>query len=141
MKRAILRLPAGTRFELLSPEQQAAINSVFAQFTLPMPGTIPAEGYELVDGVTGDNFDPAVMPDLGMNWPIVGLWQWDGKGALVALEPFDSAAMLAHLPPIVTYDGEGEPVSSLPQHDPTPPHSWAGWPSIHDAVEGEVDGN
>lgn len=130
MKRAILRLPAGTRFDDLQPEQQAAINSVFAQFVLPMPGTIPAEGYELVDGVTGDNFDPSVMPGLGMDWPIVGLWQWDGTGPLVEIEPYDTEAMLAHLPPVVTYDEDGEPVSSLPQTNPSPPHNWAGWPAV-----------
>src|SRR5690606_3758213 len=83
MKRAILRLPQGLRFDDLQPEQQAAIMQVFAQFTLPMPGTIAADGYELVDGVTGDNFDPSVMPGLGMDWPVVGLWQWDGRGDLV----------------------------------------------------------
>src|SRR5690606_28565105 len=47
MMRAILRLPAGTRFDTLTTEQQVAISSVFAQFVLPMPGTMAAEGYEL----------------------------------------------------------------------------------------------
>lgn len=130
MKRAILRLPQGTRFDDLQPDQQAAIMQVFAQFTLPMPGTIPAEGFELVDGVTGDNFDPSVMPDLGMDWPVVGLWQWDGTGGLVEIEPFDTEAMLRHLPPVYTYDDEGNVVSERPQTDPTPPHNWAGWPPV-----------
>lgn len=128
MKRAILRLPQGTRFENLTEEQQAAIQSVFAQHVNPMPGTVPADGWQLVDGVAGDNFQPEVMPDLGMDWPIVGLWQWDGVGDLVTLVPLDEAALLAHLPPIVEYDDEGNEVSSTPQTEARIPANWSGWP-------------
>lgn len=128
MKRAILRLPQGTRFESLTPEQQDAIRSVWAQFTLPMPGTIPADGFELVDGLAGDNFDPTVMPGLGLDWPIVGLWQWDGKSELVTVVPLDEAVMLAHLPPIREYDEEGNIISETPRPVAEIPHSWSGWP-------------
>lgn len=130
MIRVIMQLPQDLRFEHLDPEQQAAIMQVFAQFTLPMPGTIPADGYELVDGVTGDNFLPEVMPGLGMDWPVVGLWQWDGSGDLIEIEPFDEETMLRHLPPVYTFDDEGNIVSERPQTDPTPPHNWAGWPPV-----------
>jgi len=131
MKRVIMQLPQGLRFDDLQPEQQAAIMRVFAQFTLPMPGTIPADGYELVDGVTGDNFDPAVMDGLGMPWPVLGMWQWDGRGELVEVEPYRADLMLAHLPPVYTYDDDGNVVSERPQTDATLPHNWAGWPQVH----------
>lgn len=127
MKRAILRLPEDTRFESLTEEQQAAIQSVFAQFVLPMPGTVPADGWELVDGVAQDNFDPTVMPDLGMDWPIVGLWQWDGVGDLVTLVPLNGEIMLQHLPDTHDYDDEGNVIAT---YAPTLhiPSQWSGWP-------------
>ncbi len=129
MKRAIIRVPTGTRYETLTEQQQAAIDSVFAQFVLPMPGTQSADGHELVDGLAGDNFDPSVMPGLGMDWPVVGLWQWAGRGPLTTLQPLDEAALLAHLPPVVTLDDEGEVFATAPPtlHEP---HRWAGWPAV-----------
>lgn len=128
MKRAILRIPEGVRYEILDPDQQAAIDSVFARFVLPMPGTRPAEGYELVDGLTGDNFDPAVMPGLGMPWAVLGMWQWPGQGPLVTLQPLDAEALLAHLPPTHDYDDGGNIIATYPPvlHMP---HAWGGWPS------------
>lgn len=107
--RVILRIPTALTFEVLSPEQQAAIQSVFGQFVMPMPGTIEAGGWKLCDAVTGDNFDPARMSLYGFNWPILGMW--DDSGLVHA--PFDAATFQTHLP-----DGE-------PLHEP---HRWAGWP-------------
>jgi len=129
VKRAILRLPAGTRFDTLTAEQQAAISSVFAQFVLPMPGTTVADGYELVDGLAGDNFDPAVMPGLDMDWPVVGLWQWNGAAGLAALQPLDEAVLLAHLAPVVELDADGNVVGSEPAVLRMP-HAWSGWPPV-----------
>ncbi len=43
MKRVILKVPAGLTLDQLTQEQQAAIAGVFAQFVLPMPGTIDYE--------------------------------------------------------------------------------------------------
>jgi hypothetical protein len=43
LKRTILKVPAGLILEQLTQEQQDAIASVFAQFVLPMPGTIEYE--------------------------------------------------------------------------------------------------
>ena len=129
MKRAIFRLPEGTRYGTLSVQQQEAIRSVFAQFVLPMPGTNAADGFELVDGVTEDNFDPSVMPGFGMDWPVVGLWRWDGDSALAVIEPLDEYALLAHLPPTHDVDDDGQIIAT---HPPVlhMPHNWAGWPPI-----------
>jgi len=131
MKRAIIRVPEGVRFDSLTAEQQAAIRDVFAEFALPVPGTIAANGYELVDGLTRDNFDPAVMPGLGMDWPVVGLWQWNGdKGsAMDVLVPLDEAVLLSHLAPRREYDEDGELVTTHPPvlHEP---FTWFGWPPI-----------
>ncbi len=128
MKRVILRVPAGLRFADLPEEQQAAIQTVFAQFVLPVPGTIEADGYELVDGLTGDNFDPEVMPGLGMDWPVLGLWQWDGAGDLVALQSLADELFLRHLPP-ENLLSEDEVIETQPPtlHEP---HRWAGWPLL-----------
>lgn len=129
MKRVILSIPEGTTLESLTVEQQVAIRSVFGQFSLPMPGTIPFNLRVLCDAVTADNFDPSVMPGLGIDWPVVGLWQWDGANAPVELQALDSGTLLAHLPDVVTYNEAGEIVSTLP---PTlhVPHIWAGWPAV-----------
>ena len=43
MKRVILKVPAGLTLDQLTQEQQDAIASVFAQYALPMPGTIEYE--------------------------------------------------------------------------------------------------
>ena len=129
MKRAILRVPEGLRFVDLTEEQQLAIESVFAEFVLPLPGTVPAGGYELVGGLTGDNFDPSVMPGLDMDWPIVGVWQWDGDGDQQVIVPLDEAALLAHLPPTYDLDEDGVIIGT---HPPVlhMPHNWLGWPPI-----------
>ena len=129
MKRAIFRLPEGTRYSTLTAEQQAAIDSVFAQFVLPMPGTVAADGFELVGGLAFDSFDPAVMPGLGMDWPIVGFWQWNGVDDLAVIKPLDGAVLLAHLPPTHDVDDDGQITAT---HPPVlhMPHNWAGWPPI-----------
>ena len=129
MMRAILRLPAGTRFDTLTTEQKVAISSVFAQFVLPMPGTMAAEGYELVDGLADDDFDPAVMPGLDMDWPVVGLWHWDGTAGLAVIQPLDEAVLLAHLAPVVELDADGNVVGSQPAALHMP-HNWSGWPPV-----------
>ncbi len=128
MKRAIYRVPAGI-LSMLTPEQLDALQSVLAQYAFPMPGTIEHDGFALVDGVTQDNFDPAVMPALGMDWECLGLWQWPGSGPLRELVPLAADAMLLHLPDVVTYDQDGEVVDTAPPVLHVP-HNWAGWPAI-----------
>lgn len=130
MKRAILRLPEGENLDTLLPEQIAALQSVNAQFVLPMPGTVPADGFHLVDGVAGDNFDPAVMPSLGMPWEVVGLWQWDGQAReVLALTPLNGETLLRHLPPTYEYDEDGNVTRELPPALHLP-HAIAGWPQV-----------
>lgn len=50
-----------------------------------------------------------------MDWPVIGLWQWDAQGDLVEIEPLDEAAMFHHMPPVWTFcidlymDASGSP--------------------------------
>lgn len=129
MKRVLLSLPAGLTFDQLTEEQQAALASVMAQYVNPMPNTIEAAGHVLCDALTLDNFDPAVMPGLGLNWPVLGLWQWSGAGDLVTLVPLDPAVLLAHLPPVPVLDGEGNVIGETPP-EAKMPHNWGGWPEV-----------
>lgn len=113
MKRVLLLVPEGLTFDILSVEQQAAINSVFGQYANPMPSTIPANGMQVVDAVTADNFDPAVMPEYGIDWPVIGMWQWDGKAETTTeIQKLDTDLFSSH-----SIDGII-----------TECHRWAGWP-------------
>ena len=114
MKRVLLLVPEGLTFDMLSVEQQAAINSVFGQYANPMPSTIPANGMQIVDAVTADNFDPAVMPQYGIDWPVIGLFQWDGKTEqITTVQELDVETYSTHMV-------DGVAVEC---------HSWAGWPA------------
>lgn len=128
MKRAIYSIPAGTTVESLTPEQQAAIAGVFAQFVNPQPGTSVFEDRQIVDGVVGDNFDPTVLEALGMeDWTLMGLWQWDGTGALVTIQPLDLDDYMQYVPDVVQYDDDGNVAGASPAERRIQ-HSWAGWP-------------
>jgi hypothetical protein len=114
VKRAILKIPEGLELSQLTQEQQAAIASVFAEFVMPMPGTIPYDGNIVIDSITGDNYDPETMPGLDLPFELMGLWQWDGTSEeLVELNPLD-AGFINFLP-------EGAELQL--------PHGFAGWPT------------
>jgi hypothetical protein len=113
MKRAILKIPEGLELSQLTPEQQAAIASVFAEFVMPMPGTIPFDGSIIIDAITGDNYDPETMPGLELQFELLGLWQWTGgSDELVELTTLDEEFI--HFLP------EGSELQL--------PHGFAGWP-------------
>jgi len=129
MKRLILTCPTGLTLDQLTPEQQAAIQSVFAQFSLPMPGTKEFNSNVILDTITNDNFDPDVLVPLDLPFTILGMWQWDGSSdALIELQPLD-AGFINYLPDVITYDDEGNVVSTTA---PTLhiPHGWCGWPEV-----------
>ena len=157
MKRLILTSPTGLTLDKLTTEQQAAIQSVFAQFVLPMPGTksygdstytitipdlestteVPLPdvietftGLCILDAVTSDNFDPAVIAPLELPFNLLGLWQWTGNAQdeLITLEPL-SADFINYLPDINTYDEEGIITSTTPP-TLTIPHTWSGWADV-----------
>ena len=111
MKRVLLLVPEGLTFDMLSVEQQAAINSVFGQYVNPMPATITHNGMQVVDAVTADNFNPTVMVDFGIDWPVIGMWSFDGA----VLSPLNETEFMKFLP-------EGATL-----HEP---HRWAGWPQV-----------
>ena len=157
MKRLILTSPTGLTLDKLTAEQQAAIQSVFAQFVLPMPGTksygdstytitrpdpestveVPLPdvietftGLSVLDAATNDNFDPAVIVPLELPFTLLGLWQWTGNtnDELITLEPL-SIDFLNYLPDINTYDEEGIITSTTPP-TLTIPHNWSGWTDV-----------
>lgn len=121
MKQVILRVPEALEFDMLTEEQQGAIRSVFGQFVF-MPGTIPANGYKLVDALTADNFNPAVMSDFGLDWPLLFLGRWDGVPGSdwdEIIIPLDADDFINFLPE----PAEGPKVLHIP-------HGWAGWPPV-----------
>ncbi len=155
MKRLILTCPTGLTLDQLTQEQQAAIQSVFAQFSLPMPGTKPFgdspytitrpdpestfdaplpdvievfTGTVILDAVTNDNFNPDVLIPLGLPFTILGMWQWSGSGELTELQPL-APEFINYLPNANTYDDVGGVLTTI-----TPtlhiPHGWCGWPEV-----------
>ena len=115
MKRAILKIPEGLELSQLTQEQQAAIASVFAQFVMPMPGTIPFDGHIIIDSITGDNFDPETMPGLELPFELMGFWQWDWTSEnLIEFVPLNLE--------FINFLPEGSELKL--------PHSFAGWPTL-----------
>lgn len=114
--RVLLLIPESLNFTDLSQEQQAAINSVFGCFVMPMPGTESAGGFKVCDAVTADNFYPDLMPELGMDWEIIAMWYLE-NGFVDAVKPLDREKMSLHQ--------TGEVSES---------HRWAGWPDCFDAT-------
>lgn len=117
--RVLFLIPEGLTFDMLTPEQQAAIRSVLGQFVLPMPSTIPFGGKVVCDGLAAENFDPSTLGPLGLPFEIIGLWEFDGENAIEVV-PLNETAFMAHLP----LDENGVP---QPLHEP---HRWSGWPVL-----------
>lgn len=118
--RVLFLIPEELTFDMLTPEQQAAIRSVFGQFVLPMPATIPANNKVVCDGVAAENFDPSTLGPLGLPFEIIGLWEWDGAEYINEVVPINTTEFMAHLP----LDENGDP---QPLHEP---HRWSGWPVL-----------
>lgn len=114
--RVLLLIPEALDFAELSTEQQEAIESVFGNYLKPMPGTHPFMGKVICDAVTADNFDPALMPGLGLDWEIIGMWQDDGA----VITPLNEVEYIARIDLI-----DGEPIPIIWES-----HRWAGWPSF-----------
>lgn len=150
MKRLILTSPTGLTFDQLTAEQQAGINSVFAQYILPMPGTIsygansftltspdPATteqvplpdvievftGLSILDAVTSDNFTVEAITALGLPFTVMGMWEWSGNANLVELQALDPS-FINYLPD--TTDEDGNPVPPVLHV----PNNWAGWAEV-----------
>jgi hypothetical protein len=152
MKRLILTSPTRLTFDQLTPEQQAGISSVFAQYIMPMPGTISYgtetytittpdpesttdaplpdiitvyTGLSILDATTTDNFTVEAITALGLPFTVMGMWQWEGNSdnPLVELEPLDPS-FIDYLPD--TTDEEGNPVPPVLHI----PNNWAGWPEV-----------
>lgn len=110
MKRVILSAPSTLDWDDLNDDQRLAINGVFGEYVMPMPGTIEYAGQKIIDAVTLDSFDPANIPILELPFEMLGLWQWDGV-SLTVLEALHEAF----------YDFVESGNRAIP-------HSWAGWP-------------
>ncbi len=129
MKRLILTCPTGLTLDQLTQEQQAAIQSVFAQFTLPMSGTKEFNGNVILDAITNDNFDPAVLVPLGLPFTILGMWQWSGRGDVLTELQALAPEFINYLPDVSTYDDVGNVLTTTA---PTLhiPQCWCGWPEV-----------
>ena len=152
MKRLILTSPTGLTFDQLTPEQQAGISSVFAQYIMPMPGTISYgtetyttttpdpdsttevplpdiievyTGLSILDATTTDNFTVEAITALGLPFTVMGMWEWSGNAndVLVELQALDPS-FINYLPD--TTDAEGNPVPPVLHV----PNNWAGWAEV-----------
>jgi len=152
MKRLILTSPTGLTFDQLTPEQQAGIDSVFAQYIMPMPGTISYgtetyttttpdpesttdaplpdiievyTGLSILDATTTDNFTVEAITALQLPFTVMGMWLWEGNvnDALVELQALDPS-FINYLPD--TTDEDGNPVPPVLHI----PNNWAGWPEV-----------
>jgi hypothetical protein len=152
MKRLILTSPTGLTFDQLTAEQQAGISSVFAQYIMPMPGTISYgtetyttttpdpesttevplpdiievyTGLSILDATTTDNFTVEAITALGLPFTVMGIWEWSGNAndALIELQALDPS-FINYLPD--TTDEDGNPVPPVLHI----PNNWAGWPEV-----------
>jgi hypothetical protein len=125
MKRLILTSPTGLTVDQLTPEQQAGISSVFAQYIMPMPGTISYNDLSILDATTTDNFTVESITTLGLPFTVMGMWQWEGNSdsPLVELQALDPS-FINYLPD--TTDEDGNPVPPVLHI----PNNWAGWPEV-----------
>jgi hypothetical protein len=152
MKRLILTSPTGLTFDQLTAEQQAGISSVFAQYIMPMPGTISYgtetyttttpdpesttevplpdiievyTGLSILDATTTDNFTVEAITALGLPFAVMGMWEWSGNAndALIELQALDPS-FINYLPD--TTDEDGNPVPPLLHI----PNNWAGWAEV-----------
>ena len=151
MIRLIMTSPSGLSLDQLTPEQQQGIQSVFAQYILPMPGTISYgentftlttpelasteetplpdiievfTGSVILDATVYDNFKPEALIQLELPFEIVGQWSWDGVlDVLVTDTPLDPS-FINYLPD--TTDEDGNPVPPVLHV----PNNWAGWPEV-----------
>lgn len=133
MKRLIVSAPSNITFDDLTAEQKLGLEAVMANYVQPMPGTKEYNSVVVIDCVMKDNFDPQAITDLELPFTIIGYWSWDGSNAPVEIEPLDPG-FINFLPNRVTYDENGDVVSTLPPVFHLP-HAWAGWPVI-EAQEG-----
>lgn len=127
MKRIIVTAPVGITLETLSTEQRLGLDSVMAQFVLPMPGTKEYNEKIVIDCVMKDNFDPQAIVDLGLPFVILGYWEVNPNGVITHIN-LDSS-FINFLPDQVTYDTEGIEIFRQPPVMHLP-HMWAGWPVI-----------
>ena len=134
MKRLILTSPTGLTVDQLTPEQQAGISSVFAQYIMPMPSTISYgtetytittpdtdvietfTGLSILDATTTDNFTVESITTLGLPFTLMGMWEWSGN----ANEGFIRSSALD--PSFINYLPEGSVLHI--------PNNWAGWPEV-----------
>ena len=151
MIRLILTSPAGFAIDQLTQVQQEVIQSVFAQYVLPMPGTIaygnstytttvpdPASteenplpdiievftGSVILDAVVYDNFNPQALVQLDLPFAILGQWSWDGKAEVLTTDTPLDPSFINYLPDTIAEDGTvAPPILHIP-------HGFAGWPEV-----------
>lgn len=121
-KRVLLLIPEGLTFDMLTEEQQKAINAIFGEYVIGMTGTVPKDGTIICDALCSDAFNPANMAALGIDWTILALWSASND----IIVPLDQPEFLARLAPVNTYDAEGNVLTTEPATVLIEPQRWAG---------------
>lgn len=130
MKTVYLLIPEGLTFDQLTEAQQAAINGIFGQYVMPIPGSHAVDGTVICNAVCADSFDPSAMGALGLDWEIIGMWQWNGAAdTATVLIPLDEDAYLARLDDIPVLDDEGNQTGTQPA-TLREVNRWSGWPEL-----------
>jgi len=124
MIRLILTSPEGLTIDQLTQEQQQGINSVFAQYVLPMIGTIAYQDKVILDATVGDNFKPEALVQLDLPFTILGQWAWDGVATSLTEITLLDSSFINYLPDTIAEDGTvAPPLLHIP-------HNFAGWPEV-----------
>jgi len=129
MKRVIFKVPADTEFDTLTEDQQEAINTLFNSYRSPMENSIVGTT-KLIDACVDDSFDPSGMAALGLNWDILGLWQFDKYGKLInTIIPYNKIEVESRLSPYEESDREGNGITNR-QRTINEAHNWGNFQEI-----------
>lgn len=132
MKTLIFSIPEATNFELLTPEQQAAINSVIGAWC---DIGRAVNGRRLIDVIVNDNYTEAARQAYFPDWTVLYESDWNGQADQVTIDP-DTNAELSRIPALtVRVPLAASYLEHLPDNpDGTRPtvarelSTWAGWP-------------
>lgn len=127
MKRLILKAHKDFTVDSLSPAEQDAINSVFAQLSLPMLGTVEYNESIVIDVVTAESVTLENFGKLNLPLELYGMWGCRCSGELNTIVPLNTD-FINFLPIPVSFDSEGNEV--VLDKILALPHNWAGWPEV-----------
>lgn len=127
MKRLLLKAHKDFTVDSLSPAEQSAINSVFAQLSLPMLGTVEYNESIVIDVVTAESVTLENFGNLNLPLELYGMWDCRCSGELNTIVPLNTD-FINFLPVPVSIDSEGNEV--VLDKVLALPHNWAGWADV-----------